>query len=81
MIVTVTFKREVEQLPKSCSVCPFVDACDRMIDGITKRGGMEFTVRATRGRVKGCPIICGDMILDGEVPHETAWTTKPLASE
>lgn len=56
MRATVTFEREVEQLPKSCSVCPFVDACDRMIGGITKRGGMEFTAKAARGRVKGCPI-------------------------
>ena len=56
MRATVTFTKDIESIPTSCSVCPFVDACDGAIHGITKRGGMEFTAVASRRRIKACPM-------------------------
>lgn len=64
MKATVTFERDIEKVPDSCRACPFVDACDVMIHGITKRG-FQFTVAAQRGRVKGCPLVVG-----GEKPKK-----------
>lgn len=55
MKASVTFEKEIEEEPKTCKECPFVDACDTMIHGITKRG-YQWTVAAQRGRVKGCPL-------------------------
>ena len=55
MKASVTFTREIDEVPTSCHKCPFVDACDTMIHGITKRG-YQWTVAATKRRVKGCPL-------------------------
>lgn len=56
MRATVSFEKEIKELPESCAKCPFVDICDSAIPTITKRGGMEFTVAAMRGRVRSCPL-------------------------
>lgn len=56
MKATVTFEKEIKELPENCTRCPFVDICASAIPSITKRGGMEFTAAAIRGRVKGCPL-------------------------
>ena len=55
MKATVTFERDIDKVPANCTVCPFVDGCDAMMHGITKRG-YQWTVAAKRGRVKGCPL-------------------------
>lgn len=55
MKATVTFEREVKKMPENCMVCPFVDACDTMIHGITKSGN-RWTVAAQRGRIRKCPL-------------------------
>jgi len=55
MKATVTFERDIEEMPENCTKCPFVDACDVMIHGITKSGN-RWTVAATRGRIKKCPL-------------------------
>lgn len=65
MRATVTFTKDIEGIPTSCNVCPFVDACDRVIHGITKRGGMEFTAMAMRRRHKACPMTVDDGLDEG----------------
>ena len=56
MKATVTFTKEIEAVPTRCMDCPFVNICDQALPGITKRGGMQFTVSATRKRHKNCPL-------------------------
>ena len=55
MKASITFDREIEKVPENCVKCPFVDACDVMIHGITKSGN-RWTVAAQRGRIKKCPL-------------------------
>ena len=56
MKATITFTEEIETVPTRCMDCPFVDICDKALHGITKRGGMQFTVAAARKRHKNCPL-------------------------
>lgn len=56
MKISVTFAKEVEELPACCSKCPLVLACDSMMPGITKRQGMEWTKAAMTRRIKACPM-------------------------
>jgi len=56
MIASVTFTKSIREVPTTCAKCPFVDICAEALHGITKRGGMEYTVAAIRGRNKHCPL-------------------------
>lgn len=54
--ISPTITKEVDALPKSCSVCPFVDVCDSFMFGITKNGGYQFTKAAQTRRHKDCTL-------------------------
>lgn len=54
MKITTSFTREVNEVPTSCNICPFVNACSQFMYGITKKNGYEFTNMAMRRRHKEC---------------------------
>lgn len=56
MIATIKFTKHIDSVPENCVKCPFVDICDAALPGITKSGGMEYTVAASRHRHKQCPL-------------------------
>lgn len=53
--VTLVVEREIGELPKSCSVCRFVDFCDGIVADMTKAGN-QFKVAYTRKCAKNCPL-------------------------
>lgn len=53
--VTLVVEREIESLPKSCSVCKFVDYCDGIVADMTKCGN-RWKVAYERGCAKNCPL-------------------------
>lgn len=55
-MITLTYDTKLTELPKTCSVCLFSDFCDKRVANLTKRGGYEWRVAATRGRDKHCPL-------------------------
>ena len=77
MKASVTFERDIEELPKSCNVCPFCDICGNAMWGIFKKGGMEFTVAATRRRVPECPIKVETPAPQAETPPHRAGRVSP----
>lgn len=56
MRISVTFAKEVEEVPICCAKCPLALACDEMLPGIIKRNGMEWTEAAMTRRIKACPM-------------------------
>lgn len=56
MKISVTITKEVEEMPSSCSKCPFDSVCASFLPGITKNRGMEWTKAAMTRRIKACPM-------------------------
>ena len=55
--VTFTFTHELDELPRSCSECPFGDVCASVAPfRLTKGGGVEWTKAAMTRRHKMCPM-------------------------
>ena len=58
MKISATFnvEAEVDEMPKTCHMCPFGDKCDQFFHGITKNGGKEWSKAAMTRRHKSCPL-------------------------
>ncbi len=56
MLVEITLRTHMNEIPKTCSDCIFVESCDQLVDKLLKRGNTQFTVKAVRGRSKNCPL-------------------------
>ncbi len=56
MVASVKFTQVIDSMPKSCSECPFSDACDGRVAKLTKNGGMEWTKAAVERVSRHCPM-------------------------